>query len=205
MKGRITKLGAVALATAIGFATVATMVQAADPITERRAAMKGNGAAMKAINEVLKNGGAAADLEKHANQLNDTAMKIGTLFPAGTDQPHGKDPGQTMAKPEIWRNPDDFAMRVHWRGSRADGLKSWGDSVPSPHSRPVKVLTVKWTNSARSSRCQRSCAGDGRGRGSAARTCLDAHTAPAHASKVLRCIIPRFPLPTSHFPLPTSH
>ena len=112
MKGRITKLGAVALATAIGFAAVATMVQAADPITERREAMKGNGAAMKAINEVLKNGGAAADLEKHANQLNDTAMKIGTLFPAGTDQPHGKDPGQTMAKPEIWQNPDDFAAEV---------------------------------------------------------------------------------------------
>ena len=112
MKGRITKLGAVALATAIGFAAVATMVQAADPITERRQAMKGNGAAMKAINEVLKNGGAAADLEKHANQLNDTAMKIGTLFPAGTDQPHGKDPGQTMAKPEIWQNPDDFATEV---------------------------------------------------------------------------------------------
>ena len=60
MKGRITKLGAVALATAIGFATVATLVQAADPITERREAMKGNGAAMKAIDEVLKNGGAAA-------------------------------------------------------------------------------------------------------------------------------------------------
>jgi cytochrome c556 len=112
MKGRITKLGAIALATAIGFATVATLVKAADPITDRREAMKGNGAAMKAINEVLKNGGAAADLEKHASQLNDTAMKIGTLFPAGTDQPQGKDPGQTMAKPEIWQNPDDFAAAV---------------------------------------------------------------------------------------------
>lgn len=112
MKGRITKLGAVALATAIGFATVATMVKAADPITERREAMKGNGAAMKAINETLKNGGAAADLEKHASQLNDTAMKVGTLFPAGTDQPQGKDPGQTMAKAEIWQNPDDFAAAV---------------------------------------------------------------------------------------------
>jgi cytochrome c556 len=112
MKGRITKLGAVALATAIGFATVATLVQAADPITERRQLMKGNGAAMKAINEVLKNGGAAADLEKHASQLNDTAMKISTLFPAGTDQPQGKDPGQTMAKPEIWQNSDDFAAEV---------------------------------------------------------------------------------------------
>ena len=112
MKGRITKLGAIALATAIGFATVATLVKAADPITDRREAMKGNGAAMKAINEVLKNGGAAADLEKHASQLNDTAMKIGTLFPAGTDQPQGKEPGQTRALPEIWEEPDDFAAAV---------------------------------------------------------------------------------------------
>ena len=112
MKGRITKLGAIALATAIGFATVATLVKAADPITDRREAMKGNGAAMKAINEVLKNGGAAADLEKHASQLNDTAMKIGTLFPAGTDQPQGKDPGQTMAKAEIWQKPDEFAAAL---------------------------------------------------------------------------------------------
>lgn len=110
MKGRITKLGAVALATAIGFATVAAL--AADPITERRELMKGNGAAMKAIDGVLKNGGSAADLEKHANQLNDTAMKISALFPAGTDQPQGKDPGQTRALPEIWENPDKFAAKV---------------------------------------------------------------------------------------------
>jgi cytochrome c556 len=112
MKGCITKLGAVALATAIGFATVATLVQAADPIAERRELMKGNGAAMKAIDGALKNGGSAADLEKHANQLNDTALKLATLFPAGTDQPQGKDPGQTRARPEIWQNPDDWAAEI---------------------------------------------------------------------------------------------
>jgi cytochrome c556 len=112
MKGRITKLGAVALATAIGFATVATMVKAADPITDRREAMKGNGAAMKAIDGALKNGGSAADLEKHANQLNDTAMKLSALFPAGTDQPQGKEPGQTRALPEIWEDPDDWAAAI---------------------------------------------------------------------------------------------
>ena len=112
MKGRITKLGAVALATAIGFASVATLVKAADPITDRREAMKGNGAAMKAINEVLKNGGSAADIAPHAAKVNDTAMKVGTLFPAGTDQPQGKEPGQTMAKAEIWQDPDAFAAAV---------------------------------------------------------------------------------------------
>ncbi|HEV8390987.1 MAG TPA: cytochrome c [Dongiaceae bacterium] len=112
MKGRITKLGAVALATAIGFATVATLVQAADPITVRREAMKSNGAAMKAINETLEKGGTAADLAPHAAKVNEVAMKVATLFPAGSDQPQGKDPGQTMAKAEIWQNPDDFATKV---------------------------------------------------------------------------------------------
>jgi cytochrome c556 len=112
MKGRFAKLGTVVLASAVGFAAVATLVQAADPITERREAMKGNGAAMKAINTALENGGAAADLMPHADKINDTASKIATLFPAGTDQPQGKDPGHTMAKPEIWQNPDDFAAAV---------------------------------------------------------------------------------------------
>ena len=110
MKGQITKLGAIALATAIGFAAIATW--AADPITERRDAMKGNGAAMKAINETLEKGGSAADLAPHAAKINDTAMKLASLFPAGSDQPQGKDPGQTMAKPDIWQNPDDFAAKV---------------------------------------------------------------------------------------------
>ena len=112
MKGLTMKLGAVALATAIGFGAIATLVQAADPISERREAMKSNGAAMKAISKTLKNGGPAADLMPHANQINATAMKLTTLFPAGTDQPQGKDPGHTMAKPEIWQNPDDFAAKV---------------------------------------------------------------------------------------------
>ena len=112
MKGRITTLGAVALASAIGFATLVTLVQASDPITDRRDAMKGNGAAMKAINTALEGGGSAADLVPHADKINDTAMKLATLFPAGSDQPQGKDPGQTMAKPEIWQNPGDFAAAV---------------------------------------------------------------------------------------------
>jgi cytochrome c556 len=112
MKGRITKLSAVAIATAIGFATLATLVQAADPITERRTLMKANGAAMKAINEALKNGGSAADLAPHAAKLHDDSVALAPLFPAGSDQPQGKDPGQTMAKPEIWQKPDEFAATL---------------------------------------------------------------------------------------------
>jgi cytochrome c556 len=74
--------------------------------------MKSNGAAMKAINEALEKGAAAADIAPHAAKINDTAMKVATLFPAGSNQPQGKDPGHTMAKPEIWQNPDDFAAKV---------------------------------------------------------------------------------------------
>jgi cytochrome c556 len=112
MKGRITRLGAIAVATAVGFAAIATLVQAADPITDRRDAMKSNGAAMKAISEVLKADGAVADIAPQAAKLNDVATKLPTLFPAGSDQPQGKDPGHTMAKPEIWQNQADFATKV---------------------------------------------------------------------------------------------
>ena len=112
MKGRMSKLGGIAAATIVGFATIATLVQAADPITERRELMKGNGAAMKAINEVLEKGGAASDLQVHADKIHDTSMKVAMLFPAGTDQPQGKDPGQTKANADIWQKPDEFAAAV---------------------------------------------------------------------------------------------
>lgn len=112
MKGRITRLGAIALATAVGFAAIATLVQAADPITERRELMKANGAAAKAINDILKNGGSAADMVPHADKLVDDSQKLPSLFPAGTDQPQGKDPGHTMAKPEIWSDPSGFAEKL---------------------------------------------------------------------------------------------
>lgn len=113
MKGRISKLGAIAVATAIGFATITTLVAAAtDPITIRREAMKANGAALKAISDIIKADGPVADIAPHAAKVNEVAQKAPDLFPAGSDQPRGKDPGQTMAKSEIWQNPEDFAAKI---------------------------------------------------------------------------------------------
>lgn len=112
MKGRVRTLGTVAAIATVGFVGVASMVLAADPITDRREVMKANGAAMKAISEVLKANGAAADIAPHAAKLSEDAGKLASLFPAGSDKPQGKDPGQTMAKPEIWQNPDDFAAKL---------------------------------------------------------------------------------------------
>lgn len=113
MKGRIMKIGGVALAAAIGFATLATLVQAdMDAITTRREAMKSMGGAMKAISDIVKANGPVADLAPHAAKISEVAQKAPTLFPAGSDQPQGKDPGQTSALPGVWENPDDFAAKV---------------------------------------------------------------------------------------------
>ncbi len=107
MKGRIVKLGGIALATAIGFATLASMVQAqGDVIKERQELMKSQGAAMKAINGVLEANGPVADIAVHAAKLDETSKKIPDLFPAGSDQ------GDTKAKAEIWQTPDDFAAKA---------------------------------------------------------------------------------------------
>jgi cytochrome c556 len=113
MKGRIVKLCGIALATAIGFASIATLSQAqSDVIKERQAAMKSNGASMKAINEILEANGPAADVGAEAAKIQQVAMTVPDLFPAGSDQPAGSEPGQTKAKPEIWQSPDDFAAKI---------------------------------------------------------------------------------------------
>ena len=51
-----------------------------------------------------------------------------------------------------------------FRVSSREDAKIEGDSLPSPHSRSVKVFTPKWMNIASSSRCHASCAALGRGR-----------------------------------------
>ncbi len=108
MKGRIVKLGAIAVATAIGFATLASLVQAqGDVIKDRQELMKSQGAAMKAINGILEANGSLADIAPHAAKLGETSGKIVDLFPAGSDQ------GDTKAKPEIWQNHDDFVAKAN--------------------------------------------------------------------------------------------
>lgn len=112
MQGRLfspygIKLCGIALASAIGFAAVASLSQAqTDVIKERQTLMKSNGAAMKAINGIIDAGGPAADVGTEAAKINGVSMKVGDLFPAGSDQ------GDTKALPEIWQSPDDFAAKL---------------------------------------------------------------------------------------------
>ena len=58
--------------------------------------------------------------------------------------------------------PADLAARTHWRASSSVGLNCAGFSVPSPHSRSVKVFMPKWMKAEISSRCQAICRGVGR-------------------------------------------
>jgi cytochrome c556 len=107
MTGRIVKLGAVALATAIGFAGIAGMVHAqGDVIKERQALMKDQGANMKAMNGILEANGPAADMATAAAKLHEDSLKIPTLFPAGSGE------GDTKAKPEIWTDNADFLAKA---------------------------------------------------------------------------------------------
>jgi cytochrome c556 len=81
-----------------------TGAQAADPIAERQALMKENGAAAKAIFQMVQGkapydaAAAQAAFEKIAAD-----MKVfPTLFPAGSDQ------GKTTAAPAIWTDKAGF-------------------------------------------------------------------------------------------------
>ena len=77
---------------------------------------------------------------------------------------HRQKPSWCFAVRTMARKPASRATRAHCRGSKRSGRKMAGSSVPSPHSRSVKVFTPKWRKSASSSCCQRSWEGDGRGR-----------------------------------------
>ena len=83
---------------------------AAKLMHERHEAMEKMGKASKAMKRTLD----ATPLDLSALQqaappiFDTTAAKIASWFPAGT----GPDVGKTGAKPDIWKNPKDFAQKA---------------------------------------------------------------------------------------------
>jgi len=59
---------------------------------------------------------------------------------------HRQKPSWCLAVRMMPRMPASFATRAHWRQSSSLGANSAGDSLPSPHSRPVNVFMLKCTN-----------------------------------------------------------
>ena len=60
--------------------------------------------------------------------------------------------------------PASRSVSTHWSVSISVGANTSGDSLPSPHSLSVNVLTVKWMNAVSSHCCQASCSGVGTSR-----------------------------------------
>ena len=88
-----------------GLMTLAVSTQVfaqADVIQKRQDAMKGNGAAAKAIKAAVETKDYAT-VEAKAKDIMGTADKIVSLFPKGSTT------GKTKAKPEIWEKSDDFS------------------------------------------------------------------------------------------------
>ena len=88
-----------------GLMTLAVSTQVfaqADVIQKRQDAMKGNGAAAKAIKAAVETKDYAT-VEAKAKDIMGTADKIVSLFPKGSTT------GKTKAKPEIWEKSEDFS------------------------------------------------------------------------------------------------
>ena len=99
----------------LGAGMAATQPASADPVKDRRALMKSNSKAGKAMRSAAKAGDATA-AETQAMIIVANADRIVGLFPKGTDR--GKlGATTTRAKPGIWKDWDTFKKN-------ASGLKS---------------------------------------------------------------------------------
>jgi cytochrome c556 len=82
----------------------ATVLAQGDPIAERKALMRANGAAARTASQMIS--GAqhydAAAAAQAARTIAEDMDKFPTLFPAGSDQ------GDTSASPAIWEKMDAF-------------------------------------------------------------------------------------------------
>lgn len=88
-------------------------------LNKREQAMKGMGAQMKVIKDLIANGGPAAEIGGPAQKIADIAATIPALFPEGS--------GGDDALPGIWENFDDFTAKAQNLGNEAGLLVSAAD------------------------------------------------------------------------------
>jgi cytochrome c556 len=106
----------------LGAGMAATQPAFADPVKDRRALMKSNSKAGKAMRSAAKAGDAAA-AKKQAMIIVANADRIISLFPKGTDR-GTLSATTTRAKPDIWKDWDSFKQK-------AGALKSAATKVAS--------------------------------------------------------------------------
>jgi cytochrome c556 len=98
---------AASVAALLGVAVVGSVAQDKEAIIkERRATMKRQGEAIKAVSAYAKGEGDQAAALSGINELLAINPKIVGLFPAGSTE--AEFPGKTNAKPDIWKDHDKF-------------------------------------------------------------------------------------------------
>jgi len=125
-------------------ATPVDKTTAGQLVKQRHDAMKQLGKASKSIKRSLDaTPPDLAAVKQAAQPLSDTtAAKIVSLFPAGT----GPDVGKTGAKPDIWKNPQDFAQKA--RDYEA-AVKQFGDALTAAQADQVKASWGKVQDSCK--------------------------------------------------------
>lgn len=128
---RVLRAAAVVAGVAFGFGSIiVAQAQMADAITKRQEAMKGQGAAMRALTPMVR--GEQPWNQQTAIQaamnINESSKQIAALFPQGT----GPDKGKTDALPVIWEKWADFqaaAKSLEASSGRALELARAGDEA----------------------------------------------------------------------------
>jgi cytochrome c556 len=110
---RKTSIWAIAMGAAIIAAAPAWLVMAQDKaavIKDRHAFMKQQGEDLKAITGYAKGEADQAAAQAAIKDLLDRSQKLLDVFPPGTSL--AEFPDATEAKPDIWKNWDEFKTRV---------------------------------------------------------------------------------------------
>ena len=89
----------------------------------------------------------AANVVPSARQFNWQRQELTAFLHYGVNTYTGREWGDGTESPAI------FNSRIHWSASSEEGLKIAGESVPSPHSLPVKVFIPKCKNAVSSCLC----------------------------------------------------
>lgn len=95
---------------AISALALVTSAALADPVADRKALMKANGAAAGALSDIIKGEKPfdAAAVLAELTKLSEDAQKMdpATLWPAGSDT------GDTASSPKIWEDPAGFQAAI---------------------------------------------------------------------------------------------
>ena len=122
MKNSLRHLVAAGLAVAVLGAGMTAGTASADPVKDRKNAMKTMGKANKTIGEFAKGGGDLTAAVAAAKQIASTAETLPGMFPKGSGDGYGK---TTRAKADIWKDWEKFQASTKALVVAANNFANW--------------------------------------------------------------------------------